>query len=72
VNAVSAGIVETEALQHFPARAELLQESRRRTPSGRLTEPDDVANTVLFLCSNLAHMIVGQTIVVDGGYAIMA
>ena len=39
---------------------------------GRLTEPDDVAHTVLFLCSGLAQMIVGQTVVVDGGYAIMA
>ncbi|MCX6641421.1 MAG: enoyl-[acyl-carrier-protein] reductase FabL [bacterium] len=71
VNAISAGIVETDALKHFPTRSELLSESLRRTPMGRLTEPEDVANTALFLCSGLAHMIVGQTVVVDGGYSIV-
>jgi enoyl-[acyl-carrier protein] reductase III len=72
VNAVSAGIVETDALQHFPAKDDLLEGSKKKTPMGRLTEPDDVAHAVLYLCSGLADMIVGQTLVVDGGYAIMA
>lgn len=72
VNAVSAGIVETDAIKHFPAGDELLRESKRRTPVGHLTEPEDVAHTVLFLSSGLARMIIGQTVVVDGGYAIMA
>lgn len=71
VNAISAGVVDTDALKHFPNREQLLGESARRTPAGRLTEPVDVANTVLFLVSPLASMIVGQTIVVDGGYSIM-
>ncbi|RJP82182.1 MAG: enoyl-[acyl-carrier-protein] reductase FabL [Candidatus Zixiibacteriota bacterium] len=71
VNAVSAGVVETDALRHFPNRDTILAESRRRTPAGRLTEPDDVANTVLYLCSDLARMIVGQTVVVDGGYSVV-
>ncbi|MBU0518913.1 SDR family oxidoreductase, partial [bacterium] len=72
VNAISAGIVETDALAHFPTGEELIAESKKRTPMGRLTEPEDVANTVLYLCSGLAEMIIGQTVVVDGGYAIMA
>lgn len=71
VNAVSAGVVDTDALKHFPNRDQLLGESARRTPRGRLTEPADVADTVLFLVSPLASMMVGQTIVVDGGYSIM-
>jgi enoyl-[acyl-carrier protein] reductase III len=71
VNAVSAGVVDTDALKHFPNREELLAESARRTPAGRLTEPEDVADAVLFLVSPLARMMVGQTIVVDGGYSIM-
>lgn len=41
-----------------------------RTPLGRLTTPEDVADLTLFLCSELAGMIHGQTVVVDGGYAI--
>lgn len=72
VNAVSPGIVETKALQAFPNRAQLLDVAARRTPLGRLTTPDDVAQVVLFLCSEAAAMIHGQTIHVDGGYTVVA
>jgi enoyl-[acyl-carrier protein] reductase III len=71
-NVVSAGAVDTEALKHFPARESILESARQRTPAGRLTTPEDVANVVLLLCSELASMIHGQTIVVDGGYSILA
>ena len=72
VNAVSAGVVDTDALKHFSNRSQLLDESERRTPAGRLTEPADVADAALFLASPLSGMMVGQTIVVDGGYSIIA
>lgn len=72
VNCVSAGAVETDALRHFPNREIMLKESLARTPNGRLTTSEDVANVVLFLCSPLAAQIHGQTIVVDGGYSIVA
>jgi enoyl-[acyl-carrier protein] reductase III len=72
VNAVSAGTVDTDALKHFPNRDELLEESRHRTPAGRLITPQDVANVVVFLCTEFAAMIHGQTLVVDGGYSIRA
>ncbi|MDM7913953.1 MAG: enoyl-[acyl-carrier-protein] reductase FabL [Candidatus Eisenbacteria bacterium] len=72
VNAVSAGIVETDALTHFPNREQMIESTSRRTPAGRLTTPDDVADAVLFLASPLSKMIHGQTIVVDGGYSILA
>ena len=71
VNAISAGVVDTDALKHFPNREQILVESARRTPKGRLTEPQDVADAVLFLVSPLSAMMIGQTMVVDGGYAIM-
>ena len=44
--------------------------SLARTPLGRLTTPGDVADVVLLLCSDLAGMIHGQVVTVDGGYAI--
>ncbi len=72
VNVVSAGVVETDALKHFPNRNDILENSRLRTPAGRLTTPADVANVVYFLCTPLADMIHGQTITVDGGYSILA
>ncbi len=70
VNTVSAGAVDTDALKHFPNREQILATALERTPLGRLTTPDDVADIALFLCSNLATMIQGQVITVDGGYAI--
>ena len=71
VNAISAGVVDTDALKHFSNRQQLLDEGVRRTPAGRLTLPGDVADAALFLVSPLSRMMVGQTMVVDGGYSIM-
>ncbi len=70
VNTISAGAVDTDALKHFPNRDEILGAAMARTPLGRLTTPQDVADIALFLCSNLSNMIQGQVITVDGGYAI--
>lgn len=72
VNTISAGAVDTEALKKFPNREQILDGALQRTPLGRLTTPEDVADLALFLCSDLAAMIQGQTIVVDGGYSIRA
>src|SRR5438094_3706623 len=70
-NAVSGGVVDTEALEHFPNRDEMLR-SVERTPAGRLVEPDDIAGAVSFLCSPDAQMVCGQTLVVDGGFSLPA
>lgn len=72
VNIVSPGVVDTDALRHFPNREAMLEFSARHTPAGRLVSPEDVADVVLLLSSPLAAMIHGQTIVVDGGYSIVA
>jgi len=72
INAVSAGTVDTDALLHFPNRDELLEGTRSRTPAGRLVSPQDVANVVVFLCTDFAAMIHGQTLTVDGGYSVVA
>jgi enoyl-[acyl-carrier protein] reductase III len=72
VNAVSAGVVETDALDHFPNREEMLTMARERTPAGRIVEAGDVADAVLFLCSPEAQMVRGHTLVVDGGYSLLA
>jgi len=71
VNAVSGGVVETDALAHFPNGREMVSWSRERTPAGRLVEPDDIAAAVAFLCSAAAEMIRGQVLVVDGGFSLL-
>ena len=72
INAVSAGTVDTDALLHFPNREDLLESARQRTPAGRLVHPPDVATVVIYLCTEYASMIHGQTLIVDGGYSILA
>jgi len=72
VNAVSAGVVETEALDFFPNREQMVASSLERTPAGRLVGPGDVAAAVCFLCSPEADMIRGHTLIVDGGFSLLA
>ena len=73
VNAVSPGVVETEALQHFDTiRSEegIIEQAIAATPAGRILTPEDVAGVVGFLCTPAASMICGQTLMVDGGYTL--
>jgi enoyl-[acyl-carrier protein] reductase III len=70
VNCVSGGLVETDALTHFPRREEMVENSRSRTPAGRMVEPLDIARVVGFLCGPGGEMIRGQIIVVDGGFSL--
>ncbi|MCR6105968.1 enoyl-[acyl-carrier-protein] reductase FabL [Salipaludibacillus agaradhaerens] len=71
VNAVSGGAVDTDALTHFPNREELLADAKTRTPAGQLVEPEDLMNAAVFLLSDEAKMIRGQTIIVDGGISLL-
>ena len=73
VNAVSPGLVDTEALNTFPVDLQATFDfAIKRTPTGRLVTPEDVAKVVAFLCSEASSMIVGQTLWVDGGYGLLA
>lgn len=71
VNAVSGGVVETGALEHFPNREEMLA-AGAANPVGRLVTPEDMAGAVAFLCGPDADMIRGQVLVVDGGFSLRA
>ncbi len=72
VNAVSAGVVDTRALTHFPDRAALLADGLARTPAGRLVTPEDVAAAVAWLTGPESAMVTGHTLVVDGGWSLRA
>ena len=71
VNAVSGGVVKTDALNHFPNKDYMETISEERTPAGRLVSPDDIAKVTWFLSSDDAWMIRGQVLIVDGGYSLV-
>ncbi len=70
VNGVTAGFVETESIRKFPQAAELISAAVEQTPAGRIAQPSDVADVVLFLASPAARWIYGQTLVADGGLSL--
>jgi len=71
VNCVSGGLVDTDAIRSFPRYEEFKAEALKRTPAGRIAEPDDLARVVAFLASPESSWIYGQTIIADGGLSLI-
>jgi NAD(P)-dependent dehydrogenase (short-subunit alcohol dehydrogenase family) len=68
VNAVSPGMIRTTmTAPWFEFMPDQVQRFETGTPVARIGEPEDVADVVVFLCSDLARFVTGQNIVVDGG-----
>lgn len=65
VNCVAPGMVETEMAKNLPK--EFLQKAIDETVLGRIALPEDIANVVVFLCTEKARHITGEVIKVDGG-----
>ena len=68
VNAVAPGFTATEMVASMPEK--VLEGMRARTPLGRMGEPRDIANAYLFLASDDASFITGETLRVDGGIVV--
>ena len=72
VNAIAPGWIETDmtAAVRTEALKAMNDEILARTPAGRWGQPSEMAGTAIFLASSASDFITGETIRVDGGYAI--
>ncbi|MFQ5630672.1 MAG: SDR family oxidoreductase, partial [bacterium] len=68
VNAVAPGYILTPLTEKLPQK--FIDAALAETTLGRLGTPEDVANVILFLCSDLAKHITGEVITVDGGQVV--
>jgi NAD(P)-dependent dehydrogenase (short-subunit alcohol dehydrogenase family) len=70
VNAVAPGTIKTPRLQADPEHAKAFAEriSNSLLPARRQGEPQDIADAILFMSSDLATYVTGQTLAVDGGW----
>jgi NAD(P)-dependent dehydrogenase (short-subunit alcohol dehydrogenase family) len=67
VNCISPGWIVTDAYQHGRLKTKLSKEDIAQHPAGRVGRPEDIAEMVLYLCSEKAGFITGQNFIVDGG-----
>ncbi|MFV3308390.1 SDR family NAD(P)-dependent oxidoreductase [Pseudomonas sp. NY15181] len=67
VNVVIPGIVWSEGTREAMSSPQIAEGTARSVPLGRIGEPEEVANAILFLASDEASYITGQSLVVDGG-----
>jgi NAD(P)-dependent dehydrogenase (short-subunit alcohol dehydrogenase family) len=72
VNAVCPGLIDTPMSDRMKAsgQTEALDAMLEEVPIGRVGRPQEIANAVLWLCSDAASLVVGHALVVDGGYTI--
>jgi 3-oxoacyl-[acyl-carrier protein] reductase len=70
VNAVAPGFVETDMTAERFSNREVLRRTLQFAPYGRLGNPEEVADVVLFLCSPAARWVTGQSINISGGFVV--
>lgn len=67
VNAVCPGVVETPMVEQVAKIPQYRAAMEAMTPMGRMAQPDEIANAVVWLCSRQASFVTGHPLVVDGG-----
>ncbi|CAN5680311.1 3-oxoacyl-ACP reductase FabG [soil metagenome] len=70
INAVAPGSIDTDMTRSHLRDEESMASTIRRIPLKSLGQPDDIAAACIFLCSEEARYITGQTLVVDGGWLV--
>ncbi len=70
VNAVAPGFVDTRFAAAIVQNDDLLAEVRKKTPLGRVAQPEEIAGGVVYLLSDAASYLTGHTLVIDGGMTV--
>jgi NAD(P)-dependent dehydrogenase (short-subunit alcohol dehydrogenase family) len=68
VNAVAPVAIDTRMFHDFTAAPEVRQMLESAHPMGRIGQPEEIASAVVWLCSDGASFVTGQTFPIDGGY----
>ncbi|HWW38039.1 MAG TPA: SDR family oxidoreductase [Pedobacter sp.] len=72
INSICPGIIHTPMLDGMlnSGQTEVIDAMLKSVPAGRLGRSEEIANAVLWLCSDASSFVIGHTLVVDGGYSI--
>lgn len=68
VNAVAPAAIQTRMFDDFAADPKVRQFMENAHPVGRIGQPEEIAGAVIYLCSDSAAFVTGQTLVIDGGF----
>lgn len=70
VNAIAPGVIDTDMTKSFLDNDQAKQGFLNKTPVGRVGTPEDIANGAVYLASDESDFVIGQTLVIDGGWTI--
>jgi len=71
VNAISPGVIDTPMVARSQEDdPEMMEATKAATPIGRLGQPDEIGDAAVWLCSDDASFVTGETLTIDGGYVV--
>lgn len=70
INAIAPGIIESDMTKPFLSNETIKQSFMHNIPTKRIGMPEDIAYTAVYLASEESNYVIGQTLVVDGGWTI--
>lgn len=69
INAISPGVIETPMIERTADEdPETIEQTKAATPMGRLGDPEEIGDAAVWLCSDDASFVTGETLTIDGGY----
>ena len=70
VNAIAPGLVDTRFAAALTSNKDIMERVNARTPVGRAGQPEEIGGAAVFLASDAASYVTGETVVIDGGFTV--